>query len=423
MKLAPTLLLAVALPLAAAAQTLTTDEAGRQVIVYPDGSTRAFDPSADQADSTQATLEAPAGDVPTSAAAGTPQVSIPTPRVLTPEQEDEARDYAKRQVKVLRKQAKSLRKDARRARNREADLAERVAELKASNKIADRSQIEIITQKLQVQRRETSALEDALARAERHHDALEATLDLSQAERERRLAAEGIAHLVRSRGSARPQANDPALAPSGEPGSLPPMAGASQTPDAIASGGGAAAPASAYASYRIEDDTRYYPPTAPCMQESSGIDEFTQQRRVQLAPELLFAYTTPELRAYLGGESLISCYARLVRLGPAIALETEYVIRSQFASKEFGVLPRGSQLTIRTVGGAKLVLRNQAQSQASYDPVTKVSTYRGTYPISKGQAKFLRKAHLDQVRVMWGTGFDDYAIYDLTLLQRQLDCL
>ncbi len=383
------------------AQTLTTNDQGQRVIVYPDGTTQLFDEPS-----------------------GTPGAEAT--RQATPQEEQASREAIQDQLDVLKDELKSLTSIAKKARGREAKLSNRIRKLRDSKKSSDRSQIEIVNQKLIAARDEYTTAEAARANNQRLSAALRQSADMSIAQREAYLRGQNLGYLVGAPDS------DPAAAGASADGAQPmapaTTAGVADVAEDKAdqsSGGrrGRNSSPATFATYDPESDPGVSPPAAECRRESDGIDEFTNSRRILLAPEVFFTYTSPELKPFLGDASLLTCNARLAMTGKSIILETEFVIRSQFAAKEFGVLPKGSQLTFRTVDGQKIVVRNQSPSQANYDPVTKVSTYKGRYVINKGARKTLERSLLDEVRVMWGTGFDDYVIYDMNFLKRQLACL
>ena len=419
--------IAIACAGSAPAQTLTTNAAGQRVIVYPDGSTRLFDEPAGAPPAVPATDAKSPSDsgVPTASAPPTyattqaPPSSSVTGYVNrpTPEEEADAVLEVRRRVARLEDEVTSLAKLARKARSREAKLADRVRKLRASEDIEDRSKIEIINQQLVAAREASTDAEEARASSTARAQALRQTFGMSIAERASYLGGLGFGYLLDEGAdqATRDEATAAAL-PGGTPATLP------QTPDRLATDP-TAERADGFVAYDRRSDTRYTPPLPTCSPAFDGVDEFTGKRRVALAPEVFFTYTSPELKPFLKSESLVTCEAWLTRTGKTTILETRYTIRSQFATKEFGVLPKGSQMTLRTVGGQRLTLKNQVQSQAEYDPVEKVSTYRGRYPLSRSAQKFLIDALLDEVRVMWGTGFDDYPLFDLAILQRQLGCL
>ena len=424
-----TLALSSGLLLASAeAQTLTTNAQGQRVIVYEDGTTKLFGEAAP--DSSDAP-EAPPAVAPAPTPTYTNELPPPAATVSgqsTPEEEADAVLEVRRRVARLTEERDALNKIAKKARSREAKLANRLRKLRDSEKVSDRAQIEIVNQQFLEAREASRTAEEGSASVESRAEALRLTMGMSIAQRRAHLNSLGLGYLLadgdlQNGSDSSPSPPSPAQS-SGSPAATMPDAPTlpPTTPVALATDT-RPAPTTDFARYDRARDTRYTPPGSTCAREFDGIDEFTNKERVVLAPETFFAYTSPDLKPFLKDASLITCRARLLRTGKTIVLETTFVIRSQFASKEFGVLPKGSQMTFKSIGGQQLSLKNQLQSQAEYDPVAKVSTYRGRYLLSRGAKKFLEEALLDEVRVMWGTGFDDYDVYDLTFLQRQLECI
>ena len=391
---------------AADAQTLTTNDQGEQIVVYPDGSWRYFNE--------------PPADPPAVPSTSPAQEEYLDPD-LRAEVEARARSILRKRVQQQGKEVSALRKALKRSRKREEKELARVASLRAEGATTDRDKIEVATRRMQAARRETVALQKQLEREEAFELVLQRALPMTRERREEYFAAAGV-DLSTSTGRSvgvpgapsGAEASPTAVEPTASDG---PLGSASEAPAAPAR-----KKAKGYAEYKLEHDVRYNPPPSECVYTYQGVDEFTQKRRVDLAPAVFFAYTTPELKPYLGSNSLLTASGALVKNGGYIVLEITYTIRSQYANREFGVLPKSSPLGIKLVSGSTVTLKNQRLSQGSYDPVEKVYTYSGRYPISNRQAKTLSRGLVDQVRVMWGTGFEDYPVYEVDFFARQLSC-
>ena len=372
----------------AGAQTLTTNAQGQRVIVYPDGTTRLFDSPAEDtpatgdanADAAESTRTPPSVDTP-----GPPSTPAPTLSMqATPEEEADAALDVRRRVARLEGEKSELEKLGKKSRSREAKLANRLRKLRNSDKVSDRSQVEIVNQQLVEVRATSRTTEEARGSIDARIEALRQTIPMSIAQRGAHLRALGLDYLLDDAGEAGGRegtaGRDAPTSSTAEDAAAPVPTSA---PEALATDA-RPAPVSDFARYDRRRDTKYTPPEHECAREFDGLDEFTGKRRVILPEETFFTYTSPDLKPFLKDASLITCNARLVRTGKTVVLETTFVIRSQFAAKEFGVLPKGSQMTFRSVGGQQISVRNQLQSQAEYDPVAKVSTYRGRYPLSRG---------------------------------------
>jgi hypothetical protein len=51
------------------------------------------------------------------------------------------------------------------------------------------------------------------------------------------------------------------------------------------------------------------------------------------------------------------------------------------------------------------------------------TTYVATFQLYSSDVKNLTSAELDQVRVAWSAGLDDYEIYNINVLRRIFACL
>lgn len=170
--------------------------------------------------------------------------------------------------------------------------------------------------------------------------------------------------------------------------------------------------------------TQDFPPTPPCAVETGQRDELTGLQPLQHRPEVLFRYTSPKLLSVMKEKDFIVGNAALLKLGKdQYTLELEVLIRSQYAQKEFGMLERGSKMILVMLSGYQVALENKATSTGLLNPVEKTVLYQCRYSLSKSDLKALEVGTLDFVRLIWSTGYDDYPVYDLDLLKRQLLCL
>ena len=381
------------------AQTLTKNSEGEQIITYPDGSWRYF-------------KQVPPGEAPASVPTA-PEEEVYSKPQFDAEAEARARAVLRKQIATELKALKRLEKTAEKLKKKELKEEDRVASLRSSSASADREEISVANRKLQDARQVANDATLTVAKAQKRIQLLEQALPMTRASRNEFLVQAGIK-------------KEEVFASDDEVEELdfdveeltdvaPVLVDSERAPKAQAS--------QAYATYSLKTDPRYTPPTEECSYSYNGVDEFTQKRRMNLTPRLFFGHTNPELKPYLGDESLVTCTGSLSRSGAYLILELDFVIRSQYANKEFGVLPKGSQLTIKMIDNEKVTLRNQTLSQGKFDPVEKVFSYKARYTISNKQEKSLEKKLVDQVRVMWGTGFDDYTVYEVDFFQRQLRCL
>ncbi|MEL6864473.1 MAG: hypothetical protein AAFP19_08645 [Bacteroidota bacterium] len=166
------------------------------------------------------------------------------------------------------------------------------------------------------------------------------------------------------------------------------------------------------------------PPQPACEFAFDGLDEFSGRRRRDLAAKRLFGFTNDRLRPYFKDRDYINCMGYLSSLTGGIRyLTLTFTIASDLAQREFGIIEKGSPITIRFIDGTSTRLFSNKSDQGLLDPVTKTVTYKCTYIIQSASEKMLKKKEVDKIRVVWGTGYEDYEIYELDFFSEQLQCL
>jgi len=160
-----------------------------------------------------------------------------------------------------------------------------------------------------------------------------------------------------------------------------------------------------------------------CAVESQKIDDFTQKKRIDLEKQFLFSYTDEKLRPFLKGQELLICEAALTSLGGFSYLNLTFSIASPNARNNFGVLENNAQISLKLINGNTISLYNSNRDIGKIDPYSGNTVYNGLYIISASNEKLLSKTELDELRVIWSTGFEDYEIYEIDFFINQLTCL
>ncbi|MBT8220531.1 MAG: hypothetical protein KJP00_11935 [Bacteroidia bacterium] len=181
---------------------------------------------------------------------------------------------------------------------------------------------------------------------------------------------------------------------------------------------------SKYAKYDRTKDVMFNPIDPPCEYQFRGMDEFLGKEKIELQPEPFFFHTEPELRQYMKGQEYIECVAGLATsTGGLTTLNLEITIRSQNAIREFGGLQKGNPLTIKLVNGEIVKLISVNSDSGVYDQISNTTVFRNQYLMQKGEEKSFLNSEIDKIRLVWTNGYEDYEIYDVDFLMRQLKCL
>jgi len=176
----------------------------------------------------------------------------------------------------------------------------------------------------------------------------------------------------------------------------------------------------------VNEDLIAYPPAPPCELAYDGVDEFTNKRRWEMPKQTFFTHTSDRLKPFFKEKNHITVEGYLSGAsgnGGTYYLNLNIIILSEMAQREFGVLEKASILTLKLINGSNVKLFNTKTSTGTLDKVEKVVEYRAQYMINSDNLKSLRKSEVDKARVVWGTGYEDYEVYNLDFFIDQINCL
>jgi len=160
-----------------------------------------------------------------------------------------------------------------------------------------------------------------------------------------------------------------------------------------------------------------------CRVEMDTIDEITKNRRIVLAPGLIFTHTDPDLRPFFKNKELITCYGKLSKVGAYVYLEIDFQIASSHSQSNFGSLQKDSLLRLKLLNGEYVSLYNFKSDRGHIDPYSGHTIFNGQYVLGKDEIKMLQSSELDKIRILWSTGYEDYDVYKVDFFKDQLNCL
>ena len=161
----------------------------------------------------------------------------------------------------------------------------------------------------------------------------------------------------------------------------------------------------------------------PCKLATDTIDATTGTHRIALEPGLIFTDTDPDLRPYFKSKELITCYGRLSKISAYIYFTIDFQIASSHSQGNFGSLESGSLLRLRLLNGKYVSLYNLKSDRGHIDPYSGNTIFTGQYSLGKDELKMLSSSPLDKIRILWGTGYEDYDVYKIDFFIDQINCL
>lgn len=160
-----------------------------------------------------------------------------------------------------------------------------------------------------------------------------------------------------------------------------------------------------------------------CSVVANDRDNKGRVMRLVVATGLLFKHTDDDLRPYFREEDLLTCFGQLSQVGDYVYLSFEFSIASPNAQKNFGSLSESSLLRLTLIDGSEIDLVNLQGDGGRIDPYTGNTVFVGRYLLEKESQRSLSKTELNSMRVVWSTGYEDYDIFAVDFLINQFECL
>ena len=173
----------------------------------------------------------------------------------------------------------------------------------------------------------------------------------------------------------------------------------------------------------IKDDNTKSISNSDCSISFNGIDPNSLEKKVQTGSENLISYTHPKLEEYYKKESFLTGDVSLIEMGKNTYMAMNIIIRSRDALKNYGMIQAGSPLKVELINGEAAYLF--AISNATGRPIANTSNifYQAIFKIEKSEFNLLKKSEIDNVGVMWSSGYEKYDVYNIDVILRQISCL
>lgn len=176
--------------------------------------------------------------------------------------------------------------------------------------------------------------------------------------------------------------------------------------------------------YNPQKDVMITPPPRPCAYALERRDEFTGAVYRETQKSELFRFTNSVKKKVLPeGQAHIICRAALASDGGNGKLLLEFTIQDASARRTFGGLAPRSLLSLRFLDGELITVFNEANIEGQFNGETGAAVFQAVYPINGALQRKLEKNELDQIRVAWSTGYEDYNVQHIGLFQQLTNCI
>jgi len=174
----------------------------------------------------------------------------------------------------------------------------------------------------------------------------------------------------------------------------------------------------------LQFNTLIHPPAQSCKLSYEGVDEYTGMMRRDVQKQLLFTHTDERLRLYLKDKDYLRCEGFMTSLaGGYRYLSLEFTFAYPNAREAYGFIEKGSYLIVKLMDGKSVYLQSGKMDQGSYDTEKELLTYQVHYPINQSVINSLKRGEVDNIRMYWSSGFEEYEVYYLNFFIDQIRCL
>ena len=176
--------------------------------------------------------------------------------------------------------------------------------------------------------------------------------------------------------------------------------------------------------YDARQDVMITPPALPCTFALERKDEFTGVVYKETQKVELFRFTNNVMKKALPeGQPHIICLAGMASEGSDAKILLEFTIKDLNARRTFGGLAPKSILSLRFLDGELATIFNEANQEGQFDVESGTAVFRGVYTLPSSVLRKLEKNELDQIRVAWSTGYEDYNVQHIGLFQQLSNCI
>ena len=154
-----------------------------------------------------------------------------------------------------------------------------------------------------------------------------------------------------------------------------------------------------------------------------GYDKEIGSDRREVKTQPFFSYSQEKMKPYFKTEDYLSCDANISKVDKNYFLTLKIRIRSKDASKTYGLLRANENINIKLINGRNVYAKNINSDSGKIESYTGHTLYTGIFLLKKSDINDLKKYYLDNIGIIWSSGYEEYNIYNVDFLTNQIKCL
>ncbi|MDG1101364.1 MAG: hypothetical protein P8N29_09170 [Saprospiraceae bacterium] len=177
-------------------------------------------------------------------------------------------------------------------------------------------------------------------------------------------------------------------------------------------------------SFAVDDrNPEYITHDEICSITFNGMDESLNQKRIEHAPQHLFGHTSEKLKHVLKNKNFLNCNAYLTLLDGDYYLNLDLELATKDASKSYGYIDKNDMVKLTFINGENFIAHSIYRTEGKLEQYSGHTKYEAVYRLQDIKMELVKDLELDKLAIIWSSGYEEYPVYEIDLLQRQLECI
>ena len=160
-----------------------------------------------------------------------------------------------------------------------------------------------------------------------------------------------------------------------------------------------------------------------CSITFNGMDESLDQKRIEHGPQHLFGHTSEKLKHVLKNKNFLNCNAYLTLLDGDYYLNLDLELATKDASKSYGYIDKNDMVKLTFINGENFIAHSIYRTEGKLEQYSGHTKYEAVYRLQDIKMELIKDLELDKLAIIWSSGYEEYPVYEIDLLQRQLECI
>ena len=154
-----------------------------------------------------------------------------------------------------------------------------------------------------------------------------------------------------------------------------------------------------------------------------GYDSEIGADRKEVETQPFFSFSQDKMKPYFKTADFLNCTANISKVDKRYYLTLNIKIRSKDASKSYGMLSANENIKLELIDGRSIYGKSIKNDTGIIESYTGNTLYTGIFQLDKSDINDLKNNYIDNIGIIWSSGYEQYDIYNVDFLTNQIKCL